>query len=54
MEKKLLKLEAAIVAGIDEETPPQNNIGGNSSISVVNILKDRISVLENELSKKIQ
>ena len=47
----MLRLEAAIVAGCNEETPPQNNISGNSSISVVNILKDKIPSLENELSK---
>ena len=28
------------------------SISGNSSISVINILKDRISILENELSTK--
>ena len=52
MEKKLLKLEATIVSGCNGETPPQNNISGNSSISVTNILKDRISFPENKLSKK--
>ena len=52
VEKKLLKVEATIIAGCNEETPPQNNISGNSSISVVNILKNRISFLENELSKE--
>ena len=48
----MLKVEATIIAGCNEETPPQNNISGNSSISVVNILKNRISFLENELSKE--
>ena len=48
----LLILEAVIVADCNEKPPPRNNISGNSSMSVVNILKDRISFLENELSKK--
>ena len=52
MEKKLLRLEATIVVECNEETPQQNNISGNSSISVVSILKDRVSFPENELSKK--
>ena len=52
VEKKLLRLEATIVVECNEETPQQNNISGNSSISVVSILKDRISFPENELSKK--
>ena len=52
MEKKLLEPETTIVSACIGETPPQNNITGNSSISVINILKDRISFLENELSKK--
>ena len=50
MQKNLLELEAAIVSGCNGETPPQKNIGGYSSISVINILNDRISFLENELS----
>ena len=29
VEKKLLKLEAAIAASCNEETPPQNNTSGN-------------------------
>ena len=52
MEKKLLEPETTIVSACIGETPPQNNISGNSAISVINILKDRISFLENELSKK--
>ena len=48
----MLELEAAIVSGCNGETPPQNNISGNSSISIINILKDRISIQENELSRK--
>lgn len=52
--KKFLELEAAIVSGRNEQTPPQNNISGNylTSILVINILKNRISFLESELSKK--
>ena len=36
------------------QTSPQNSISKNSlaSISVISILKDRISCLQNELSKK--
>ena len=47
-------MEAAIVPGCNGQTSPQNNISGNSItlISVINILKNRISFLENELSKK--
>ena len=52
VEKKLLEPETTIVSACIGETPPQNNITRNSSISVINILKDRISFLENELSKK--
>ena len=54
MEKKLLELETAIVSGCNGQTPPQNNISGNSlaSISVINVLKDRIFFLENELYQK--
>ena len=52
VEKKLLEPETTIVSACIGKTPPQNNITGNSSISVINILKDRISFLENELSKK--
>ena len=50
--KKFLELEAAIVSGRNEQTPPQNNISGNylTSILVINILKNRISFLES--SKK--
>ena len=50
--KKLLKLEAAIVAGCNEKTPSRNNISGNSAISVIDIyiLKDGISFLKDELS----
>ena len=44
----MLRLEAAIVADCNEKTPPENNISGNSSISVVNILKDRFSFLQND------
>ena len=48
----MVQLEAAIVSGCNGQTPPQNNISRNSSISVTNILKDGIFFPENELSKK--
>ena len=53
VEKKLFELEAAIVVDCNVQIPPQN-ISGNSltSISVINVLKSRISYLQNELSKK--
>ena len=50
--KNLLKLGSAIVSGCNGQTPSQNSISGNSSISVINILNNRISFLENELFKK--
>ena len=50
--KNVVELEATVVSGCNEQTPPQNNISGSSSISVINTLKDRISFLEIELSKK--
>ena len=54
LEKKLLELEAAKVSGCYGQTPPQNNTSGNSltSLSIMNILKDSISFLGNELCKK--
>ena len=54
VEKKLLKLEATIVSGCNGQTPAQNNISGNSltSVSVINMLINRIFFLEIELSKK--
>ena len=46
--KKLLRLGAAIVPDCNEKTPPQNIISGNSSKSVVNMLKDRFSFLQKD------
>ena len=50
----MLELEAALVSVCNAQTPPQNNISANSltSVSVIIILKDRISFLEKGLSKK--
>ena len=54
MEKKLFEPEAAVASGCNGQTSPQNNVSGNSltSVSVINILKDRVFFLENTLSKK--
>lgn len=50
----MLELEAALVSVCNAQTPPQNNISANSltSVSVIIILKPRISFLVKELSKK--
>ena len=39
VEKKVVELEATIVSGCNEQTPRQNNITRNSSVSVTNTLK---------------
>ena len=53
VEKKLLELETFVI-GCNGQTLLQNNVSGNSlaPISVIDLLKDSISFLENELSKK--
>ena len=48
----MLKLEAIIVGGSNEATQPQDNDGGNSSRSIINMLKGRISFLEDKFYKK--
>ena len=50
----LLELEAAVMSGFNGQTSSQDNISENSlaSIFVISILKDSISCLENELTKK--
>ena len=50
--KKLIKTRVCYSIRCNGQTPSQNSISGNSSISVINILNDRISFLENELFKK--